>query len=35
MTFMNWSRHFVTGIEVVDREHRRLVDLINEAAPLL
>ncbi|MCB1968371.1 MAG: hemerythrin domain-containing protein, partial [Candidatus Accumulibacter sp.] len=35
MTFMNWSRHFVTGIDVVDREHQGLVELINEVAPLL
>ena len=35
MVFMNWSRHFVTGIEIVDREHRGLVDLINGVAPLL
>ena len=32
---MNWSRHFVTGIEIVDRQHRGLVELINEVAPLL
>lgn len=35
MVFMNWSRHFVTGIEIVDREHRGLVDLINGVPPLL
>jgi hemerythrin-like metal-binding protein len=35
MTFINWSPHFVTGIELVDRQHRGLVDLINEVAPLL
>ncbi len=35
MTFMNWSQHFVTGIDVVDRQHRGLVELINDVAPLL
>ncbi|WP_313952647.1 bacteriohemerythrin [Accumulibacter sp.] len=35
MSFMNWSRHFVTGIELVDAQHRGLVDLINQVAPLL
>ncbi len=32
---MDWSRHFVTGIAVVDSQHRGLVELINEVAPLL
>lgn len=35
MALMAWSRHFVTGIELVDRQHRDLVDLINAAAPQL
>ncbi|WP_169067814.1 bacteriohemerythrin [Candidatus Accumulibacter phosphatis] len=35
MTFINWSPHFVTGIELVDRQHHGLVDLINAVAPLL
>jgi two-component system NtrC family sensor kinase len=35
MTFMAWSRHFETGIDTVDRQHRALVDLVNQAAPLL
>ena len=35
MTFMAWSRHFETGFESVDRQHRALVDLVNQAAPLL
>jgi hemerythrin-like metal-binding protein len=30
-----WDRYFETGIDIVDRQHRGLVDLINEAAPLL
>lgn len=35
MTFMAWSRHFETGFGPVDRQHRALVDLVNQAAPLL
>ncbi|HCZ14509.1 MAG TPA: hypothetical protein DHV85_07900, partial [Candidatus Accumulibacter sp.] len=35
MTFMKWSRHFVTGIDLVDSQHRGLVDLVNDVAPLL
>lgn len=35
MTFMKWSRHFVTGIDLIDSQHRGLVDLINDVAPLL
>ncbi|HRF71950.1 MAG TPA: hemerythrin domain-containing protein [Accumulibacter sp.] len=35
MTFMKWSRHFVTGIDLVDGQHRGLVDLVNDVAPLL
>lgn len=34
MTF-KWDSYFETGIEVVDQQHRGLVDMINEAAPLL
>jgi hemerythrin-like metal-binding protein len=30
-----WDSYFETGIDVVDRQHRGLVDLINAAAPLL
>lgn len=32
---MAWSRHFETGFDTVDRQHRALVDLVNQAAPLL
>jgi len=32
---MEWSKYFETGIESIDRQHRKLVDLINDAAPLL
>lgn len=35
MSFLNWSDYFVTGIDVVDQQHRRLVDLINAASPYL
>ena len=35
MTLMLWSKHFETGIEVIDTQHRQLVDLINGVAPHL
>ncbi|MDI6747430.1 MAG: hemerythrin domain-containing protein [Rhodocyclaceae bacterium] len=35
MAFFTWSDDFLTGIEIVDRQHRRLVELINAAAPVL
>ena len=35
MAFFNWTDDFLTGIEIVDRQHRRLVELINAAAPVL
>ncbi|HNG39218.1 MAG TPA: bacteriohemerythrin, partial [Accumulibacter sp.] len=35
MTLMKWSAHFLTGIELVDRQHRHLVDLVNTVAPML
>jgi hemerythrin-like metal-binding protein len=35
MTFMVWNNHLETGIEIVDRQHRGLVDMLNQAAPLL
>lgn len=35
MTLMVWNDDLVTGIDIVDREHRGLVDLINRAAPML
>ena len=35
MSFMNWSRHFETGLDKVDSQHRALVDLVNQAAPIL
>jgi hemerythrin-like metal-binding protein len=35
MTLMVWNDNLATGIDIVDRQHRGLVDLINEAGPLL
>ncbi len=35
MKLMVWSEHFVTGIDKIDIQHRHLVDLINDAAPML
>lgn len=35
MKFMVWSDSLLTGLETVDRQHRGLVDLVNEVAPLL
>jgi hemerythrin-like metal-binding protein len=35
MKLMAWSNHFKTGIELVDTQHRALVDMINQAAPHL
>ena len=30
MKAFEWNRNFVTGLDTVDRQHHRLVDLINE-----
>jgi hemerythrin-like metal-binding protein len=35
MTFMVWNEDLMTGIRTVDEQHRGLVDLLNDAAPLL
>lgn len=35
MTLMKWSTHFLTGIDLVDQQHRRLVELVNAVAPTL
>jgi len=35
LTFMTWSRHFETGLALVDKQHHALVDMINQAAPHL
>ncbi len=35
MTFMRWSKNFITGIPVIDEQHQGLVNMINQAAPVL
>ncbi|KAF0102562.1 MAG: histidine kinase [bacterium] len=35
MSFMVWSYEMETGIDIVDRQHRGLVDMLNRAAPVL
>lgn len=35
MAFFTWTDDFLTGIDIVDRQHRRLVELVNAAAPVL
>ena len=30
-----WDQRFVTGIELVDEQHKHLVDLVNETGDLL
>lgn len=35
MTILAWSREFETGVDMIDGQHRELVDRINAAAPLL
>ncbi len=35
MPLINWNDYFVTGIKIVDEQHRHLVALINESAPVL
>ncbi|MEW5789082.1 MAG: bacteriohemerythrin [Pseudomonadota bacterium] len=35
MTFMVWNDYLVTGIDIVDQQHRGLVDMLNQAAPVL
>jgi hemerythrin-like metal-binding protein len=35
MQLMAWSPHFETGLELVDNQHRALVDMVNLAAPHL
>lgn len=30
MTYLDWSEDLVTGIEVIDGQHRRIVDMINQ-----
>ncbi len=35
MQLMAWNDYFVTGFDEIDRQHRRLVELVNQAAPKL
>ncbi len=35
MTLMKWSAHFLTGMDLVDQQHRQLVELVNAVAPSL
>ena len=35
MSILSWNSHFETGIDLVDAQHRYLVDLVNQVAPLL
>lgn len=35
MPLMVWSKHFITGIEAIDHQHKGLFDLINATAPQL
>jgi hemerythrin-like metal-binding protein len=35
MSFLQWNDDLITGIDIVDQQHRGLVDLLNEAAPTL
>jgi len=35
MTFMVWNDELETGIEIVDQQHHGLVDMLNQAAPIL
>ena len=35
MKLMAWSPQFETGIELIDTQHRALVNMINQAAPHL
>lgn len=35
MQLMAWNDYFVTGFDEVDRQHRRLVEMVNQAAPVL
>jgi hemerythrin len=35
MTILAWTPDFVTGIDTVDEQHGRLVEIVNSAAPVL
>lgn len=35
MDFMTWTDDYATGIDIVDQQHRHLLEMVNEAAALL
>ncbi|MCP5268935.1 MAG: bacteriohemerythrin [Zoogloeaceae bacterium] len=35
MALMIWNDNFITGIDIIDEQHRWLIDLINRSAPVL
>ena len=35
MSFMVWSEELNTGVDIIDRQHRELVAMLNRAAPVL
>jgi hemerythrin-like metal-binding protein len=35
VTLMTWNKHLVTGVAIIDEQHQWLIDLINNAAPVL
>lgn len=35
MSLITWNDYFVTGIDIIDEQHRWLIGLINKAAPIL
>ena len=34
MSLITWNDYFVTGMDIIDEQHRWLIGLINEAAPV-
>lgn len=35
MGLITWNDYFVTGVDIIDEQHRWLIELINRAAPVL
>jgi hemerythrin len=35
MNFVKWNENMVTGIEIVDQQHKELIEMINAIAPVL
>ena len=35
MSLITWNDYFVTGVDIIDEQHRWLIELINRAAPVL